>query len=410
MMHRILPIALVAVVGLAASVTSAGPHRAIRRTAPAAVPTPDAIVTLSNNISGDGRLVVNPDDFGAWTNWSNPLNVDQYDPAGPFGVDSPMFASSVFFYAGGIGGDRCVLAGPGDLTSTYPNSAGLNLTLTSPNVASDSDGDGVNDTSNSAFTITGGQGNFNLSVTLKQRVYKPASGSSVARFQQIYTITNNSTAPANFKFIKQMDADLMWVPPWEDVAGSVNTGGVINVYQREPGGAPASDPTAMAIVSPTSGYAYYAGRSGFDPDGGGPDPAMGYGTDFQIWNNWGLPTSWVNYTAGIGHAPTVGELPQQQPPGGAAPHDGFAGLEWVVSLGPSLVKVIEVSTVYGTHTAPPSPCYPDCNGDGLLNLADFGCFQTRFATGNMYADCNQDQVLNLADFGCFQTKFALGCP
>ncbi len=55
-------------------------------------------------------------------------------------------------------------------------------------------------------------------------------------------------------------------------------------------------------------------------------------------------------------------------------------------------------------------CYADCNGDGLLNLADFGCFQTKFATGNMYADCNGDQLLNLADFGCFQTKFAIGCP
>jgi hypothetical protein len=27
-----------------------------------------------------------------------------------------------------------------------------------------------------------------------------------------------------------------------------------------------------------------------------------------------------------------------------------------------------------------------------------------------YADCNGDGVLGLADFGCFQTKFALGCP
>jgi hypothetical protein len=55
-------------------------------------------------------------------------------------------------------------------------------------------------------------------------------------------------------------------------------------------------------------------------------------------------------------------------------------------------------------------CYPDCNGDGVLGLADFGCFQTRFALGNSYADCNGDGVLGLADFGCFQTKFALGCP
>jgi hypothetical protein len=55
-------------------------------------------------------------------------------------------------------------------------------------------------------------------------------------------------------------------------------------------------------------------------------------------------------------------------------------------------------------------CYPDCNEDGKLNLADFGCFQTRYATQHPYADCNADQVLNLADFGCFQTKFAQGCP
>jgi choice-of-anchor B domain-containing protein len=55
-------------------------------------------------------------------------------------------------------------------------------------------------------------------------------------------------------------------------------------------------------------------------------------------------------------------------------------------------------------------CYADCNGDGVLGLADFGCFQTKFATNNPYADCNGDGVLGLADFGCFQTKFAVGCP
>jgi hypothetical protein len=55
-------------------------------------------------------------------------------------------------------------------------------------------------------------------------------------------------------------------------------------------------------------------------------------------------------------------------------------------------------------------CYPDCNGDGVLGLADFGCFQTKFALQDPYADCNGDGVLGLADFGCFQTKFALGCP
>ncbi len=55
-------------------------------------------------------------------------------------------------------------------------------------------------------------------------------------------------------------------------------------------------------------------------------------------------------------------------------------------------------------------CYPDCNSDMILNLADFGCFQTKFALQDPYADCNGDTFFNLADFGCFQTKFALGCP
>lgn len=62
-----------------------------------------------------------------------------------------------------------------------------------------------------------------------------------------------------------------------------------------------------------------------------------------------------------------------------------------------------------TFAAGPT-CYPDCNGDGALNLADFGCFTTKFALGDPYADCNADTVLNLADFGCFTTRFALGCP
>ena len=58
----------------------------------------------------------------------------------------------------------------------------------------------------------------------------------------------------------------------------------------------------------------------------------------------------------------------------------------------------------------PPPCYPDCNADGLLTVADFGCFQTKFVIGDPYADCNGDGVRTVADFGCFQTKFVLGCP
>ena len=57
-----------------------------------------------------------------------------------------------------------------------------------------------------------------------------------------------------------------------------------------------------------------------------------------------------------------------------------------------------------------SGCYPDCNADGALTVADFGCFQTKFVAGDPYADCNGDGLLTVPDFGCFQTKFVAGCP
>ncbi len=55
-------------------------------------------------------------------------------------------------------------------------------------------------------------------------------------------------------------------------------------------------------------------------------------------------------------------------------------------------------------------CYADCSGNGVLTVADFGCFQTRFVAGDPYADCNGDGVLTVADFACFQTRFVTGCP
>ncbi len=57
----------------------------------------------------------------------------------------------------------------------------------------------------------------------------------------------------------------------------------------------------------------------------------------------------------------------------------------------------------------PKVCKPDFNGDCILNLADFGAFQTAFALGDPKADYNGDGQFNLADFGAFQTGFAIGC-
>ncbi|MCC6660756.1 MAG: hypothetical protein IT437_07710 [Phycisphaerales bacterium] len=106
--------------------------------------------------------------------------------------------------------------------------------------------------------------------------------------------------------------------------------------------------------------------------------------------------------------PRFGRYHAFLPAGGYTVHfaaTGYVAQDKVVTVTQNTGQVIDVLL---QPIAP--PCYPDCNGDGVLNLSDFGCFTTKFALGDPYADCNGDGVRNLADFGCFTTKFALGCP
>lgn len=66
---------------------------------------------------------------------------------------------------------------------------------------------------------------------------------------------------------------------------------------------------------------------------------------------------------------------------------------------------------WGCPQAPErQPCYPDCDNDGALTLADFGCMTTNHAIRTPYADCDANGQWDLADFQCFQSQFALGCP
>jgi hypothetical protein len=62
-------------------------------------------------------------------------------------------------------------------------------------------------------------------------------------------------------------------------------------------------------------------------------------------------------------------------------------------------------------------CYADCDtstGKGVLDVLDFECFRSRYATGLGYAcDCDTTTgrgVCDLFDFLCFQNAFAQGCP
>ncbi len=80
---------------------------------------------------------------------------------------------------------------------------------------------------------------------------------------------------------------------------------------------------------------------------------------------------------------------------------GLTSYEWSVRYEPHEV-VLRLDSIDG--------CYPDCTGDGVLSVADFTCFQSKFVGGSPYADCNADGTFTVADFTCFQTKFVQGCP
>jgi hypothetical protein len=60
-------------------------------------------------------------------------------------------------------------------------------------------------------------------------------------------------------------------------------------------------------------------------------------------------------------------------------------------------------------------CYPNCDSSTtvpFLNVQDFSCFLTKYASGNPYANCDNSTVpptLNVQDFSCFLVKYATGC-
>jgi hypothetical protein len=77
----------------------------------------------------------------------------------------------------------------------------------------------------------------------------------------------------------------------------------------------------------------------------------------------------------------------------------------------------DISNTNFTITIPPPPtCYANCDQSiipPVLNVADFACFLSKFASGDPWANCDESiipPVLNVADFACFLAKFATGCP
>jgi hypothetical protein len=86
------------------------------------------------------------------------------------------------------------------------------------------------------------------------------------------------------------------------------------------------------------------------------------------------------------------------------------GAEIVEDGNPATPEIDAVYSLVVSGDTSLSPCYPDCNADGALDITDFGCFTNSFINGGLYSDCNNDGVRDITDFACFANRFIVGCP
>ena len=336
----------------------------------------------------DNYLTVCTDPYGSWTSdgfggavpgdleWG-----DDYNPNGAEPAEEASFSNGFFFFvkdAQGVGTHRELLSNVQDWQGVFGPDATLAREITSdpPTVQFDDDGNGFADRLLSDFKVTGAgvDVSFHLVQTISQ--ITPAGGSPVSVLEQTYTATNNSGAPITFSMVRHLDLDLVWAGSGfadDSVGTDTNDNPLLerHVSQGKQGFS-----ETFITVSGELGGLYYGSKQNIDPDGDGPGPTMGFGTDLQQWESFGVPIGWENYIAGIG-ADVDGES-------GPLPlgigTDGSIGLEFVVNLagaGPASVQNIIVHTTYGARTplgaSIGTPCPWDCGGDnnGDVGIVDF---------------------------------------
>jgi hypothetical protein len=212
----------------------------------------------------------------------------------------------------------------------------LTRTVTADNVASDTDGDGVDDTLNSSFRVDGAS--TALAFDLEQSV--SGAGAGVAVLRQEYTVTNEDSSAVTFVLVRSYDGDFLWSLDFaDDEVGTTMHGAGLGtyVYQQED-----SDPSITAVtVSGAEGRNYYGCKNGVEPPNG--PPACGFGTDLQVWDAFGIPASWENFIAGVGY--DINGESGVAPPGSIDPEDAGVGLDWEITLEP-----LETTTVTMLHT------------------------------------------------------------
>ena len=299
------------------------------------------------NTAAPGYLEIGADSYGSWASTTFGGAGDTFVPTGG-SVQEVAFSSGFFVFVNGS--ERGLLSTSSDWQDTYVTPTPPNLTpaITSPNVLSDTNSDGVNDTAVSAFTVTGGT--TSLSFSLQQNVQ--AVGPGVSTLEQTYVVTNDGTAPVDIQMVRSMDADMVFNGGFtNDQVGTSMWGAGLGTYVfQEEAAAPG---TTAVTLSSNQASAYYGGKNTVVPVGGPPN--FGFGTDVQIYDNFGVPTSWANEIANVGNGinGVSGTNPNNAISGAG---DGFIGLQFLLAgLQPNETRTLMLTHTYGQNAPVPEP-------------------------------------------------------
>jgi len=99
---------------------------------------------------------------------------------------------------------------------------------------------------------------------------------------------------------------------------------------------------------------------------------------------------------------------------GTTAEDHFFGYEHPDGVGSlfisNLAGGIEVDHIQYAGGTVDDACPADCDGNGVLNILDFVCFQTEWQNQTELGDCDDNAQFNILDFVCYQGLFQQGCP
>ena len=319
---------------------------------------PPVSLRTGSNTATDGYLEIQPDEFGSWCSAfsGNPFgpNADRFKPTGAI-LSTPTFTSGFFLFA--PGNQRELLSNNTDWQATtngatppsppFSADTSLNRAVVTPNVATDSNGDGINDTSTSSFRVFSPAPGTDLNFNLRQRV--SAVGPGVSIMAQDYTVTNNGSTSITIGLVRAHDADLLYDNNFEtDSVGAGGNGGPGRpyVFVQEP-----NQPSQAVTMSLSGTGSYYAGKHGVVPPNGPPN--FDFGTDTEVWDNNGVPTSWRNLVAGVGYNTDGQSGPS--PAGSTTPRDGFMGMDLSLTLAPGQSQSFSTLFTYGQTSPVPEP-------------------------------------------------------